>query len=147
MGKAIDKQRKELEDLRDWCIAILGFMSELSPSHLFDHTKDAVNAAFARGDLRGLKIAAKDLGEWAKGLAPSDCNNLDVALRTQFGRGLREDAQALRSKVAHILERRTIDSEEEYRLLLSRSDEIYADDSKRSELEQINALLAEYETH
>jgi hypothetical protein len=145
MAKQKGSRGEELQDLRDWCVAIIRFMGELSPSDLFAQTEDAINAAFDRGDLRGLKMVSKDVGEWATGLASSDQKKLDEALRSQFGRGLREDVRAVRDEVARILKRGTIGGEEEYRLLSSRADEIYADDSKQSELKRINALLAEYE--
>lgn len=77
MAKTTGSRGEELEYLRDWCVAIIRFMAELSPSDLFDQTEDAINAAFERGDLRGLKMVSKDVGEWARGLASSDQKRLE----------------------------------------------------------------------
>jgi hypothetical protein len=44
-----------------------------------------------------------------------------------------------------MLRRGTIENEDEFRLLASRADEIYADKAKTGELEQINRLLAAYQ--
>ncbi|MCL4684864.1 hypothetical protein KJ059_08940 [Myxococcota bacterium] len=135
-----------MKELRDWCIAILQFMAQVDPSSgVFAHAEQATEAAFQRGDLRGLKMVARDVREWATALSPADQQRLDEVLREQFGRGLTEEAEGLRAEVGRILRRGQIDTQDEYRLLLSRADEIYADPSKQDELKSINELLAGYE--
>jgi hypothetical protein len=46
--------------------------------------------------------------------------------------------------VQRVLEKGEIETEDDYRTLLGRADSIYADESKRDELERINAVLAKY---
>jgi hypothetical protein len=144
MSKTSDSRSVELTGIRDWCIAIIHFMRDLSPSDLFDQTEEVINATYQRGDLRGLKTVSKDVNEWVGGLSRKDRQKLNQLLQSRFGKTLREDALS-RNEVSGILRRGRISDEHEYQLLVSRSDEIYADDSKKDELERINSLLVEYQ--
>jgi hypothetical protein len=137
---------EELLQLRDWCTAIVRYIASLSaPEPLFVGMEEAIDRAFERRDLRGLRMVARDLAEWASDLSPEHQEQLDGQLLAQLGRGLRDARQDAQNEVSRILRRGQIDTADECRLLMSRADEIYADDSKRAELERINALLAAYE--
>lgn len=137
---------EEPAQLRDWCTAIVRFMASVSaPAPLF-REMEAIERAFERRDLRGLRMVARDLAEWASDLSPEHQEQLDGQLLAQLGRGLRGARQDAQNEVSRILRRGQIDTADECRLLMSRADEIYADDSKRAELERINALLAAYES-
>lgn len=147
MARVASSQREaEMKELRDWCIVILQFMSQLDPSSgLYAQGEQAIKAAFQRGNHRGLKMVASDVREWATALSPAYRQRLDQNLRARFGRGLIEKADESRGEVERILRRGQIDTQDEYRLLMSRVEEIYADESRRTELEKINELLAAYE--
>lgn len=148
MGRAANSQREaEMKELRDWCVVIIRFLAEFDPSSgVFAQSEQAIEAAFQRGNFRGLKMVASDVREWTTALSPSDQQRLDQLLRSRLGRGLTEEAKEVSSEIDRILRRGQIDTQDEYRLLVSRADEIYADDSKRAELEKINELLAAYES-
>lgn len=135
----------EARRLRDWCVAIVKFMGEASPSELLGQTESAINYAFERRDLRGLRVVSKDIAQWVQGMTSKDQERLDDVLRTQFGRGLLENTCEVRKEIARVLTRGSIANEAEYRLLADRVDDIYADKSSRRELEKINAVLAAYE--
>lgn len=138
---------EELLQLRDWCTAIVRFMASVSDSALlFGEMEEAIERAFERRDLRGLRMVARDLAEWAGDLSPERQEQLDEQLLAQLGRGLRNARQDAQNEISRILRRGQIDTADECRLLMSRADEIYADDSKRAELERINALLVAYES-
>lgn len=147
MAKASQDRTAELAALRDRCVAIVRFIGELGPpAALFAQTEEAINAAFERGDLRGLKMVSKDVGEWASGLSPSAQQKLDDVLRSRFGTGLREAGEEAHRELTRIFKRGTIADAEEYRLLSHRADEIHSDGSKSAELKKINELLAAFET-
>jgi hypothetical protein len=101
----------------------------------------AVDAALGRSDLRGLKMVRRDLTEWVRGLSGGEVAKLDALLRAQFGEGLTDEAKAQRKEVQNIVRRGCIETDDEYRLLVSYLDEIYRDPSRKEEVEAINALL------
>ena len=116
-----------------------------APAPLFGEMEEAIERAFERRDLRGLRMVARDLAEWASDLSPEQQEQLDEQLRAQLGRGLRDVRQDTQKEIARILRRGQIDTADECRLLIARADEIYADKSKAGELEQINRLLVAFE--
>jgi hypothetical protein len=71
-------------------------------------------------------------------------NRLDDQLRSEFGKGLREEHDS-EGRVREILKKGTIATEDEYRLLSERADEIHQDASKRDELARINQLLVDHD--
>jgi hypothetical protein len=146
MARSMGSQREaEMRELRDWCVAILHAIGQFDPTGSYSQAEQGVEAAFQRGDLRGLKMVARDVQEWATALSPADQQKLDQALRSRFGHGLAERADDAYREVAQILKRGQIDTQDEYRLLRIRVEAIHADESKRAELEKINELLAAYE--
>ena len=147
MARAANSERAAaLKELRDWCVAAIRFLAECDPSsEVFAQSEQAIEAAFQRGNLRGLKMVASDVREWTTALSPGDWQRLDQVLRSRFGRGLADEAKEASSELDRILRRGQIDTQGEYRILMNRVDEIYADESKRVELKRINELLAAYE--
>lgn len=136
----------EATQLRDWCLTILRFISELAPSSpFFAQAQQGIGAAFEMRDVRGLRIAAKDLLDWTRDLPVDQQAQLDQLLFSRFGRGLKAEGKRNRRELQRILRRGTIENEDEFRLLTSRADEIYADKAKAGELEQINRLLAAFQ--
>jgi len=103
--------------------------------------EEVIHQAFERRDLRGLRMVARDVAEWATDLSPEQQQQLDALLVSRFGRGLKDQRKDVEREIARILRRGQIETEGEYRLLMARVDEIYADESKAEELEQINRLL------
>jgi hypothetical protein len=145
MARNSKERIAELLTLRDRCLAISRFLAEGGLSEdATTEMKAAIQAAFERGDLGGLKMFSRDLNEWANGMPPATIARLDDILRSELGedpRGTESEARDLE----RILHRGTIEDEEEYRLLTRRVEEIYADGSKGGELEKINELLVAFE--
>lgn len=133
---------EELISLADWCRTVVRFIASTGTNvPMFADYERAVERAFQRGDLRGLKMVQRDCAEWAKGLRAEERRKLDGLLRAQTRGGLTEKVEAERREAAEILRRGRIESDEEYRLLATRLDEIYADDARKEEVEAINRLL------
>ena len=104
--------------------------------------EDVVAQTLDKGDLRGMRMVAKDFAEGARALPGDNWQKLDDLLRLKFGKGLREEGDREATKVARVLKRGKIKGEAEYRLLHERAGQIFADESKKDELESIDALLA-----
>lgn len=140
------EKTQELQDLRDWCIAVVRFICDLSTAtELYTQFEEAIENAHQRRDLRGLKMVSNDLTQWASDLPPEEQDRLERQLTDRFGWGLAKERHDAARRVASILRRGQIDSEEQYRLLVEHADEIHADESKTDEMQQINSLLASYE--
>lgn len=82
-SSALGSQREaELKELRERCLAIVRFIGELAlPEPFFGQMEQAIEAAFQRGDLRGLKMVEADLREWVTDLPSGDQERLDQVPR------------------------------------------------------------------
>ena len=146
MTKKEGARLQETAQLRDWCVAILHFIRDVAPpAPFFGQFQQAIEAAFERRDLKGLRMVSTDLVEWTQDLAVDQRASLDQLLVSRFGRGLVREAEQNQRRLSRILRRGTIETEDEFRLLSSRADEIHADDSKAGELERINRLLVAFQ--
>jgi hypothetical protein len=138
----------ELKRMADWCRIVIRFKTADRPGRspaeaaIDSEYEKVLDATLARSDLRGLKMLRRDLTEWARGLPHRYVAELDALLRAQFGEGLTEEAKAQRKEVQDIVRRGYIETNDEYRLLVSYMDEIYSDPSRQEEAKAINALLA-----
>jgi hypothetical protein len=146
MGKRSRSESDEqLGFWAEWCRIILKVEEKTTPQSDADALfGEAVSQAVADRNLRGLKMIARDLTEWAKRLPSEKRKQVDDLLRSKLGKGLAADARSESAKVQRVLEKGEIETEDDYRTLLGRADSIYADESKRDELERINAVLAKY---
>jgi hypothetical protein len=143
--KITEKQLKELEQIKEWCLTILNFMtSKNSNMPIINQTKDVVVETYNNQNIKGLRYCNKDINEWAKSLSQSDLDELNNLLRNKFGEDLVKDSSKILTKIKQIVKNGKIANEDEYRLLLSRVDEIYDNVNKKSEVETLNKLLADY---
>ena len=145
VNKPSSDRAEELALLRDWSICIVRFICDLDEAtDLFKQFDKTLRSAFDSGNLRGLRMAARDNAEWAGDLPSDQFRKLDVLLVTKFGKGLSDSANEIEQEIEHILGHGQIDGEDQYRLLLARAGAICEDESKRAELDKINSLLAAY---
>jgi len=140
-----EKQIKELFHTKDWCLTILDFIisrnKHLPELNIF---VELINNAYDEQNLRGMRYVIKDINEWAKGMPQSDFVDLNTILQDKFGEDLIISANRDFSKVNQVIRKGKISSDDEYRLLLSRVDEIYNDKSKQNEVSILNKLLARF---
>jgi hypothetical protein len=133
----------ELAALRERSKTIIRFLDKKVPGSRFLKQLEAViDAAFQRKDLRGLRLVSRDVVEWATDQSPGIQGELDELLRERLGCGLRDLNQG--RIIARILKRGRVANLDEYELLLHHADDIYTDVGKRSELEKVNQLLADF---
>jgi len=143
--KITEKQQKELDYIKEWCLMILNFMiSKNSNIHIITQTKDIILETYNSQNIKGLRYCNKDIIEWAKGLPQSDFVELNKLLQDKFGEDLGKNANRDLSKISQVIKKGKISSDDEYRLLLSRVDEIYNDTSKQDEVHTLNRLLVDF---
>lgn len=141
-----EKQAEELEHIKEWCHTIISFLTKIGgESPIFTQYKDVINDSYQKQNLKGLRYCLKDVNEWSKGLAKKDMDELNTILESKFGSNLDDANNKALKKINNIVKRGKINSEDEFRLLTTRVDEIYANDKNKTELESINKLLADYE--
>jgi len=138
--------KDEFEYIKSWCLLIVKYLAEKSPNALMDEFKNSItNLTDTKKSLKQLKILKRDLTEWARGLSKDDFQELNNLLYDTFKDNLEDSSNISITEVNDILQRGKIKNDDEFRLLIARIDEIYANESNRAELEIINKLLAEYE--
>ncbi len=146
MAKKITaKQLKELEHIKEWCLTIIDFMTlHYGKSQVFKQYLDIIIDGYQNQNLSGLKYIYRDTNEWAKGISRTDLDELNKLLHDKFGESLVKKNNENLSEIKKVVKKGKISNEDEYRLLLSRVDEIYENKNKEKELEILNKLLADY---
>jgi hypothetical protein len=143
--KITEKQQVELDYIKEWCLAILNFMiSKNSNTPIITQTKDVILETYNGQNIKVLRYCKRDVNEWAKGMPQSDFVELNKLLQDKFGEDLIKNANRDLSKISQVIKKGKISSEDEYRLLLSRVDEIYNDKSKQDEVQTLNKLLVDF---
>jgi len=144
-GKADDERNTELAFLRDWCITVARSMGGAGFPGALEMEERLIEKAYEAGNLKGLKLVARDKVEMMRLAPPEERERLNALLRSKFGREHGKIGRNDAKEIARILKRNRIMNEDEGRLLLVRANEIHTDESKRDELEAINRLLSVYE--
>lgn len=137
----------ELKLLHDWYMIFVRYLgtlagsSEKSPLSFLELT---ILENYKQGNLKNFKSIKSELLQWAKGFTPKQQRELDELLRSETGRGLKEEQRLFEQHVNAIIKRGRIKNADEARLLEERVEEIYTDEQKKGELEKINRLLTAY---
>jgi hypothetical protein len=144
MAKKITaEQIEELQDLRRWSTAVIGFLAErgrIGP--VAEQFQAAVDRAYAQNNLRGLRAGRSDLAERIGRLPQEEQEQLAKVLDTNTGSNPDSGRNRKQSPIDEIVKRGAIRDEEEYRLILSRVEEIYDDPARQDEVAMLNALLS-----
>lgn len=141
---------EEMVQLYDWAVTIVRFIARVSKlprelEWLYDRKLKSIDQALEDRSLRALRDVAKDAAEGAADLSPRHQRQLEELLISKFGTGLRDARKDTLKQIERILQRGRIENEDEFEVLTARVDEIYADESKRTELDTINKLLMAFE--
>lgn len=146
MKKELDqKTLEELSFMRDWNWAIMDFLVKNENEEFFKEFYPIISEVFDKKDLRGMRMIYNDNNEMARGLSFHKLNELNRILREKFGFDLNKAHDKVIAKINRIVQRGYLKNDDEFRLLYSRVDEIYADDSKKEEVEILENLMADYE--
>jgi hypothetical protein len=150
--KIVGAQQGELVWLRDWSLVIAnfivknsnGFASPQEAADLYQMLTGAINEAFQKNNLKGLKTICAELNEIAKGGSAKEIYDLNELLMSKFGENLNNYKIDNIKKVKRLLKKGKIEREDDFRLVQNRLEDIYDDDSKREEAEGLDALLSTY---
>ncbi|MFA6570232.1 MAG: hypothetical protein WCT77_03250 [Bacteroidota bacterium] len=140
-----DKQLQDLNFKKEWCLTILDFMSCIyknaqSPKMLIE----LINEEYRKQNLKGFRFIFSDINEMSKNLTDQELKDLNKILKSKFGEDLKSQTQKGIIKIEKIKKRGIILTENEFRLVESRVEDIYADESKKEELDTLNNLLNKY---
>lgn len=147
MKKVLDqKALEELSFMRDWIWEIVDFLvKNVDEGKFFKQLYPPITETFDKKDLRGMKMMYNDINEMAGDLSLHQLTELNRILREKFGFDLNKAHDKVIAKINRIVQRGYLKNDDEFRLLYSRVDEIYADDSKKEEVEILENLMADYE--
>ena len=139
----------EMEHIKDWCVVVLDFITAKNANfkEFAEPTKDNLNKYYKSNSQRlykGFQQSYNEINEMAKALPPSEYEELNAILRDRFGKDLMNINPVAEKKIAYVVKKGKISNASEYELLLNRVEEIYSDESKKEEVEKLNALLADY---
>ena len=105
----------------------------------------AVNNAYKRHDLRALRTARADLDSWLRELPPDQQQLAKEALR-KVGADVESDRSRELLRIRVIEGEGRIASDDDYRLVKDRVEEIAEDPASHSELVALTLLLRAYDT-
>lgn len=144
--KISQKSLDEIALLKEWVLTITIFFRLKYPQNeTFVEINQIVVETSEKSDLRGMRFIYKDMNEWAKGLSHDYLNELNLILREKFGYDLTKANDQNLAKIKRIIQRGHLKTDDEFRLLLNRVNDIYADDSMKDEVEVLNKLMNDYE--
>lgn len=141
------KELEELSFLKEWNLVIVDYFVKVKHETFLEQCYPIITEAFDNKNLRGLRMAYSDNNDMARDLLPSDLNELNQILREKFGYDLDKVNDMNLAKIKLIIKRGHIKTDDEFRLLLNRVEEIYADDNMKDEVEVLNKLMGDYETN
>ena len=142
--KLTEKQQKELAFMKDWILIVHEYIFK-NDEDILEVDKLCIIKAFEIGEIRGMRMAFNDTLDMAKDLSYAQKEELNAILREKFGTDLNEQNNKNYKKIKRVIQRGKIKTDEEYYLLKERIDEIYDDESKREEVEELGTLLLNYE--
>ncbi len=140
------KSVNSLRKIKERCFTIFNFMIlKYGNKNNFKRFIDVVNETYAKKNLSGMRYIERDLNEWIKGFSNADISELDELLKNKFGTGLDIIEKKNQKIIQKVIKRGKILNEKEYRLIKNREDEIYVDNSKAEEKQQLDRLMEAYE--
>lgn len=138
------KDLDELSFMRDWNWVLADFLVK-NDNEFFKQLYQIISETFDKKDLRGMRLIYNDNNEMVRGLSLNKLTELNHILREKFGFDLDKAHDKVLAKINLIVQRGYLKNDDEFRMLLSRVDEIYADDSKEKEVEILENLMRHYE--
>jgi hypothetical protein len=147
-----EKQQKELVFMKDFILFVSDYIHkdlEEPDKSIYEEAKiyliDGLKKGVEIGEIRGMRMAFNDTLDMAKDLSYAQKEELNAILREKFGTDLNEQNNKNYKKIKRVLQRGKIKTDEEFYLLKERIDEIYEDESKSEEVDELGTLLLNYE--
>jgi hypothetical protein len=128
----------DLGAVTGWCRTVVRFLGE--GGHLSKPMQAQLEAVIAnceqKRDLRGMRHVQRDLRQMIRLVGKPERARLDSILSALQG-----PTSDVERDIAQILTRGTVETEDEYRLLMDRVNEIFQDPAREGELAAINKAL------
>jgi len=143
MKRLTEKQRRQLSLFHDRVILTLQFFENVEGLGITGaQLREGAEAAYAREDLRALRLLAADIDSLAVALPPHQREGLEAVLRSRLQIDKDAERQELRRRAAHALERGAVNSEKERRHLEAYVEMLEATDGDPAEVEAVRRLLS-----
>ena len=142
MKSDFENRNTELEFYERWGVEILTFMQEIShPVHhdYYDNFKEILKYSVQLKDLRGTKLAIKDLNSWARSLHKTKVVVLNEKLNKLFGQDLYTEQNE--RKLKKIILSGEIKTKRQYDLVKREFDKIPDEGNKSDKKEELRKLL------
>jgi len=139
---------QELARLLSWCTMVVDYMSRVAPDGqvMFDQYREVIRLTAGKRDMRGMRVAKSELGNWLREMGPEHCARFD----SEFNGKSKEGSHVLEemnSEVTDILKRGVIQTDEEYQVLSGWMDHAASEpDMSSADIELADRLLAKYGT-
>ena len=141
--KLSEEQRKELDIVFKKCLFILDFSIEnVEINGFLMDIKNIIIKCYENDDIKCLRDILNTVILFAKQLPDPILNNLNSNFKKEFGELINDKNLKILSK---ILKKGFINSEKEYRIIFDRVEELYSNNEKQNEVNQLNELLFEYD--
>ena len=138
-------RQQELDRLRLVLLTIAEFYRSTIPSPLLDTMIEDIEQGYRDGAVGALRETLAEDMEALQDATGGQLRTLDAMLQERAGVRL-DDLQHRRlARIAAVRECGRITTEMQYRLVLARVNEAYADPARAEEVAELNRLLAEYE--
>ena len=142
--------KRELELLRDKILLFHDFMVEKSnmPNELIKvikSTNELINKLYERKALDLLKGEDHEVDLQIRELPLYLSLELDKLFQEKLGISIDSINKKMEKEIQKVIKRGKILNEKEYRLIKNREDEIYVDNSKAEEKQQLDRLMEAYE--
>lgn len=130
-----------LQTLRDRLLATIDFVQSTQDFPSGNELRQLVEVTSAQGDLRGLRLIAREMEMATIGLAPHERDGLQAVLKARFGSDADTERIALSRHAAVALQRGRIASEKERRRLEDYAELLEATGENPAEADAIRRLL------
>jgi hypothetical protein len=124
----------DIEQLKKRTSQIATFLLKKSGDKSIEMVLSIIEATYKKKNVRGLQKIEKDLKEWVKSL--SEEHQLELYQNLDIDNVNKIDSVVMRNK---------IETDEEYKNVMERVENIYNDTAFSEELKILNTLLADYE--
>lgn len=112
---------------------------------IMEQTKEILEKAYEKKDTKQLKRIDKELDVWLREMfRPEEKEELSQLLKEKFDVDVKSSDLNRFGDIDKIVKRGKIKNKNEYERLLQRVEEIYTDESKATEVKQLNKLLADF---
>jgi hypothetical protein len=127
--------------LREQLLLTIRFIEDAQDFPGGPELRGIVESAAAKGDLRTMRLLARETDDMTIALAPHEREGLEALLRERLGVDKDAERAELRRRVAAVIERGTVASERERRRLEDYAEMLEATGGEPAEIEAVRRLI------